>query len=95
MTTKIDNNVTLFMEKTKESNKFYDAQIENIRLKKTIEQLKKEIQKIPKAKKIFEEYKGIVKQKDKKIEELQNENKILESRILKIPYIFRKIFKSE
>ena len=51
------NDISQYIESVKESNKNYDAKIENIKLKNIVELLKKENSKIPKAKELLEEYK--------------------------------------
>ena len=70
----------------------FDIEMENIRLKNIIETLEKENSKIPKAKELLEEYKEMVKQKDREIEELRENNKYLYECNQKIPKFIRKLF---
>ena len=81
-----------YIESVKESNKKFDIEMENIRLKNIIETLEKENSKIPKAKELLEEYKEMVKQKDREIEELRENNKYLYECNQKIPKFIRKLF---
>ena len=84
--------ITEYINKVKQSNKYYDKKIENIRLNNLVEFLKKENSKIPKVKELFEEYKEVLKQKDIEIENLKRDNQKLYKNIQKLPKIIRKIF---
>lgn len=84
--------ISQYIKSVKESNKNYDAKIENIKLKNIVELLKKENEKIPKAKVLLEEYKIALKQKDIEIERLKENNQNLYECIQKIPRVLRKIF---
>lgn len=84
-----------FLEDIKKSNKEFDIQLENIKLKKLIDFLKKENSRLPKAKELCEEYKKIIEQKDKEISELKTLNKVMEENFNKIPKFLRKIFIKE
>jgi len=86
------NEISQYVKSVKESNKIYDAKIENIRLKNIVEVFKKENNKIPKAKQLLEEYKNALKQKEEEIENLKENNEYLYENIQKIPKFIRKIF---
>ena len=76
----------------KESNKNFETSAENIRLQKLVKLLKKENEKIPKAKKLVEEYKNALAEKNKEIEVLEKNNKYLRELINRIPKFIRKFF---
>ena len=84
--------IDTYVAKIRNSNEAYNVKIENIKLNHLIENLKKETTKIPEAKKLFEEYKLLIKQKDKEIKKLKEENLNLYCDLTKIPWIIRKIF---
>lgn len=84
-----------YIKKVKKSNSDYDTKIENIRLNNLIELLRKETRKIPKAKEILEEYKEVLKQKDKEIYNLKRDNRELKQYIQRIPKIVRRLFIKE
>lgn len=86
------NDISQYIESVKESNKNYDAKIENIKLKNIVELLKKENSKIPKAKELLEEYKEALNQKDIEIAKLKEDNEYLYKYIQKIPKILRRVF---
>ena len=86
------NEISQYIKSVKESNKNYDAEIENIKLKNILELLKKENNKIPKAKELLEEYKEALKKKDEEIAKLKEDNEYLFKYIQRIPKILRKIF---
>ena len=81
-----------YVKNVKESNKYYETKIENIGLNNLVELLKKENDKIPKAKELVEEYKKIINQKIDEIERLKRDNQYLYKCIQKLPKIVRKIF---
>ena len=54
--------------------------------------LKKENEKIPKAKELLQDYKDALKQKDSEIEKLKSNNQELYEYIEKVPKFIRKIF---
>ena len=81
-----------YINEIKKSNESYNVKLENIRLKNIIETLEKENSKIPKAKKLLEDYQKLIGQKNNKISILINVNKGLNENINKIPKILRKIF---
>lgn len=81
-----------YINKVKQSNENYETKIENIRLNNLIELLKKENNKIPKAKELLEEYKDALKQKDNEIEKLKRNNQELYECIQKLPKIIRRVF---
>ena len=54
--------------------------------------LKKENEKIPKAKELLQDYKDALKQKDSEIEKLKLNNQELYEYIEKVPKFIRKIF---
>lgn len=84
-----------YIKDVKESNKNFETNVENIRLKELVELLKKENEKIPKIKNLVEEYKNALEEKSKKIEELEKNNKYLRELINKIPKFIRKFFIKE
>ncbi len=88
----IQPEVAEYVKKIKESNKNYEIKIENIRLNNLIEILKKENSKIPRAKELLEEYKEILKQKEREIIKLKESNQYLCENIQKIPKIVRRFF---
>ena len=57
--------------------------------------LKKENEKIPKAKELLQDYKDALKQKDSEIEKLKANNQELYEYIEKVPKFIRKIFIKE
>ena len=74
-------------------------QEENFKLQGIIETLKKENEKVGKAKELVLDYKGLVEKKDMEIEKLkeqvtklQGDNADLYNQIQQVPRIFRKIF---
>jgi len=81
-----------YINEIKKSNESYNVKMENIRLKNIIETLEKENSKIPKAKKLLEDYQKLIGQKNNKISNLINVNNGLKENINKIPKILRKIF---
>lgn len=81
-----------YIEKVEKENENIDAKIENIRLKKLVEVISKENEKLPKAKKLLEEYNETLRQKETEILNLQEYIKILEGKLNRIPKIIRKIF---
>ena len=87
-----NSEIEMYVKQVKESNKNYNAKIENIRLKNLVETLKKENSKIPKAKDLISEYKEVLKEKDNEIEKLKKNNQELYNCIEKLPKIIRKIF---
>ena len=89
------DDVSDYIKKVKKSNKEFDTNIENIRLKKIIETLKSENQKIHKAKNLLQDYNDTLKNKNKEIHMLKNKNEILMNRINLIPKFIRNIFIKE
>ena len=81
-----------YLKDIRESNRNYNARIENIRLKNLVEILKKENSKIPKAKDLLSDYKDALKQKEDEIARLKKNNQDLYEYIQKIPKFLRKIF---
>ena len=69
--------------------------MENIKLKDLIKKLEKENSKLPKAKKLLEEYQKVLKQKYNQIKELKEKNSYLYEYIDNIPKLIRKIFIKE
>lgn len=84
-----------YIKDVKESNKNFETNVENIRLKELVELLKKENGKIPKIKSLVEDYKNALEEKNKKIEELEKNNRYLRELINKIPKFIRKLFIKE
>lgn len=84
------SDVASYIEEVKESNKNYDAQVENIRLKNLIETLKKENSKIPKAKDLIKEYQTELNRQQKEIDKLKKDNEYLNNIIQKLPKFIRK-----
>ena len=81
-----------YIKDVKESNKNFETNVENIRLKELVELLKKENGKIPKIKSLVEDYKNALEEKNKKIEELKKNNKYLIELFNRIPKFIRKFF---
>ena len=81
-----------YLQKVRESNRNYNARIENIRLKNLVEMLKKENSKIPKARDLLSEYKDALKQKENEIEKLKKNNQDLYECIQGLPKIIKKLF---
>ena len=84
-----------YIKDVKESNKNFETNVENIRLKELVELLKKENGKIPKIKSLVEDYKNALEEKNKKIEELEKNNKYLIELFNRIPKFIRKFFIKE
>ena len=66
-----------------------------VRLKELVGLLKKENGKIPKIKSLVEDYKNALEEKNKKIEELEKNNKYLIELFNRIPKFIRKFFIKE
>lgn len=81
-----------YVKKIKSSNEKFDMQMETIKLKDMVKLLKKENNKIPKAKKLLEEYNQALVQKENEIIYLKECNNKLNKDIEKIPNFIRKIF---
>lgn len=81
-----------YLKDIRESNRNYNARIENIRLKNLVEILKKENSKIPKAKDLLSDYKDALKQKEDEIEKLKKNNQDLYNCIQGLPKIIKKLF---
>lgn len=95
-----------YINSVKETQKNYDIKIENIRLKKEIQELKNETNKLSKAMKLLQEYKYTLNQNiaelercnkilevnKKNIDELKKINNDLYEVIQKIPKFIKKIF---
>lgn len=81
-----------YLKDIRESNRNYNARIENIRLKNLVEILKKENSKIPKAKDLLSNYKDALKQKEDEIEKLKKNNQDLYNCIQGLPKIIKKLF---
>ena len=71
---------------------FFETNVENIRLKELVGLLKKENGKISKIKSLVEDYKNALEEKNKKIEELEKNNKYLIELFNRIPKFIRKFF---
>jgi len=84
-----------YVKNIRGSNKEFDMKIENIELKKIIKRLEEENSKLPKAKKLVEEYQKVLKQKYNQIKELKEKNSYLYEYIDNIPKLIRKIFIKE
>ena len=84
-----------YIKDVKESNKNFETNVENIRLKELVELLKKENGKIPKIKSLVEDYKNALEEKNKKIEELEKNNKYLIELFNRITKFIRKFFIKE
>lgn len=84
-----------YVKNIRGSNKEFDMKIENIELKKIIKKLEEENSKLPKAKKLVEEYQKVLKQKYNQIKELKEKNSYLYEYIDNIPKLIRKIFIKE
>ena len=89
---KKDTEMNDYLKIIRESNQNYNARIENIRLKNLVEILKKENNKISKAKDLLSEYKEALKQKDEEIEKLKKNNQDLYNCIQGLPKIIKKMF---
>lgn len=76
----------------KEVNEKSDIKPENIELQNIIKALKKENEKLPKAKELLEEYKDALMKKEEEITRLKNINEELNYSIQKVPKFIRKIF---
>ena len=76
----------------KEVNEKSNIKAENIELQNIIEALKKENEKLPKAKELLEEYKDALMKKEEEITRLKNINEELNYSIQKVPKFIRKIF---
>ena len=87
-----NSKVNTYLQIVRESNKNYNARIENIRLKNLLEMLKKENSKIPKARDLLSEYKEALQQKDYEIEKLKKNNQDLYECIQGLPKIIKKLF---
>lgn len=87
-----NSEINAYLQIVRESNKNYNARIENIRLKNLVELLKKENNKIPKAKELLSEYKDTIKEKDNEIEKLRRNNQDLYNCIQGLPKIIKKLF---
>lgn len=83
------------MNTVRDSNDNFNMKMENIKLKNLIKTLEKENSKLPKAKKLLEEYKDVLKQKYTQVDELKEDNIYLYEYINKIPGFIRKIFVKE
>ena len=81
-----------YIKTVKESNKNFETNVENIRLKELVGLLKKENGKISKIKSLVEDYKNALEEKNKKIEELEKNNKYLIELFNRIPKFIRKFF---
>ena len=75
-----------YIKDVKESNKNFETNVENIRLKELVELLKKENGKIPKIKSLVEDYKNALEEKN---------NKYLIELFNRIPKFIRKFFIKE
>lgn len=84
--------IDAYIQKVKESNQNYNARIENVRLKNLVEMLKRENNKIPKAKDLLSDYKEALKQKENEIEKLKKNNEELYNCIQGLPKLIKKIF---
>lgn len=87
-----NSEINEYLQIVRESNKNYNARIENIRLKNLVELLKNENSKIPKARDLLSEYKDALKQKDCEIEKLKKNNQDLYECIQGLPKIIKKLF---
>jgi hypothetical protein len=81
-----------YLKEVRESNQNHNMQIENIRLKNLVEILKKENDKIQKAKELLSEYKNVLAQKEDEIERLKRNNQDLYNCIQGLPWIIKKLF---
>lgn len=81
-----------YINMAKEGNEKFNTKIENIKLKNMTEVLKKENEKLPKAKELLEEYKDALIKKDEEIVRLKNNNEELYSSIQRVPKFIRRIF---
>ena len=86
------DDIKQYISDVKKENEEFDMKLENIRLKELIEIVKKENEKIPKAKSLLEEYKNTLKQKDAEISNLKQSIQQLYKSLQKIPKFIRKIF---
>ena len=84
-----------YIEKVKKDNEVFDMEVENIKLKKLVELLKKENGKIPKVKILLNEYKEALKKKDFEIRKLKANNNYLNKCINRIPRFIRNFFIKE
>lgn len=85
-------NITEYLKEVRESNQNYNAKIDNIRLKKLVEILKKENSKIPQAKDLIINYKEVLDKKNNEIEKLKKANQDLYDCIQGLPKIIKKMF---
>ncbi len=77
---------------TNEQNEGFKARIDNINLNKDVLKLKKENQKIPKAKELIFGYQQVIANKDKKINQLEQECNSLKEMLDKIPKFIKMLF---
>lgn len=84
-----------YIKNVKECNKDFETNVENIRLKELVELLKQENEKIPKVKKLVEEYKNALEEKNEKIQMLEKNNEYLREIINRIPKFIKRIFIKE
>ncbi len=84
--------ITNYINKVKESNKNYYLKIENVKLKKIINKLENENEKIYKAKNLIEDYKKVLERKNNEISSLKSEINYLSECLNRIPKVFRRIF---
>lgn len=82
-----------FLNQIKIENKNFDSQIQIISLNNQISHLKKENQKINKAKFLIQKYMVVLDDKCKKISKLKIENYELTNELNNIPQIIRMFFK--
>lgn len=87
--------VAEYINNIKESNGNYNAKIQVVQLKNTIDMLKNENSKIPKAKELLVDYKNVVKQKEEEIRRLKEYNQYLYDTLQKVPRFLRKIILNE
>ena len=79
-----------YLSRIKEENESFNNKIEIIKLKELVELLRKENNKIPKAKLLIEEYEQALKQRTKEVMMLREYNISLEEKFRKIPRFLRK-----
>lgn len=86
------NDVPQYIESVKSSNRDFDMEIQNAKLKNRIEKLELENSRILLENSVLEEYKKILQQNDKEIMRLKQWNQNLYGCIKKVPKFIRKIF---
>ena len=90
-----NENVRDYISKLKKENESFNNKVEIFKLNQTIQKMKGENNKIPKAKILLEKYKELLTQKEQENAKLKKYNKYLYEYIQNIPAFIRKIFTKE